>query len=147
MRTGEFQRNTRQRQVILEELCRLKSHPTAAELHRIVRKQLPKISLGTIYRNLDILVRNDMIQKLDFGGSEARFDGNPNRHYHLRCIQCGRVDDIKDLSTGIMLDDFKRLKGYKIHHLRIEFLGICPECQKKAKTDNKDVRRKKKNRR
>ena len=59
------QRNTQQRQVIYEELKRLTSHPTAAELYEVVRKRLPKISLGTVYRNLEILVRNDMIAKIE----------------------------------------------------------------------------------
>ena len=88
------QRNTRQRQVILEELQKLTSHPTAAGLYEIVRRRLPKISLGTVYRNLELLARTGLIQKLEFGGGEARFDGNVDRHDHVRCVRCGRVDDI-----------------------------------------------------
>ena len=67
-----IQRNTRQRQVILEELRCLESHPTAAALHAIVRRRLPKISLGTVYRNLELLARKGMIQKLESAGAEAR---------------------------------------------------------------------------
>ncbi len=82
MPTRKRQRNTQQRQVILEELQKLTSHPTVAEVYEIVRKRLSKISLGTVYRNLELLAQNRTIQKLDISGTEARFDGNPERHWH-----------------------------------------------------------------
>lgn len=122
-------RNTRQRQVILEELQNLTSHPTAAALYETVRRRLPKISLGTVYRNLELLARMGVIQKLDFAGGEARFDGNVARHDHLRCVRCGRVDDVSapplDLSEGPTND----WSGYRILGHRLEFFGICPECR------------------
>ena len=66
----EFQRKTRQREVILNELQKLKSHPTAVELYEIVRQILPKVSLGTVYRNLELHARHGYIQKLEFSGWE-----------------------------------------------------------------------------
>ena len=80
-----FQRVTRQRRVILEELRKLTSHPTAPALYEVVRRRLPRISLGTVYRNLELLARAGFIQRLDLQGAEARFDGNPEHHYHVRC--------------------------------------------------------------
>jgi Fur family ferric uptake transcriptional regulator len=71
----EFRRTTRQRQVILEELQKLTSHPTAAEVYEIVRKRLPKVSLGTVYRNLELLAQNRTIQKLDISSTEAEILG------------------------------------------------------------------------
>ncbi len=129
MATGKFQRNTRQRQVILEELQKLTSHPTAAGLYKIVCKRLPKISLGTVYRNLELLAQNNIIQKLDIRGSEARFDGNPERHHHVRCVHCGRVDDLHDIPTDLMEHRLKESNGWKILGYRLEFIGICPECK------------------
>lgn len=126
-----FKRNSRQRQVILEELQKLTSHPTAINLYEIVRRRLPKISLGTIYRNLELLARNNIIQKLHLGGPEARFDGVPEKHHHVRCIRCGRVDDVHDLPTEILWDEFKTLNGYEILGYNLEFIGICPECKGK----------------
>ena len=109
MKDHPFHRNTKQRQVILQELQKLTSHPTAAALYRIVVRRLPKISLGTVYRNLDLLTKTGVIQKLEFGSEEARFDGNSTPHYHIRCVKCGRVDDIHrpplDLVGGVE-DDF-----------------------------------------
>jgi Fur family transcriptional regulator, ferric uptake regulator len=128
MENRPFQRSTRQRQVILKELQKLTSHPTAVGLYRIVARRLPKISLGTVYRNLDLLARAGVIRKLEFGSEEARFDGNPAPHDHIRCVKCGRVDDIPrpplDLLGGVK-EDFN---GYCVLGHRVEFFGVCPQC-------------------
>lgn len=124
------QRNTRQRRVILEELKKVTTHPTAAVLYEFVRRRLPKISLGTVYRNLEVLARSGLIQKLDIQGAEARFDGNPASHYHVRCVRCGRVDDVHDLPTDPVANEFTTLNGYEILGHRFEFIGICPACRR-----------------
>ena len=129
MKSQAPQRNTKQRQVILEELQKLTSHPTAVGLYRIVSQRLPRISLGTVYRNLDLLTRTGIIQKLEFGSEEARFDGNLPPHHHIRCVKCGRVDDIHGPPLellGGMRDDFN---DYCVLGHRIEFFGVCPQCK------------------
>ena len=123
------QRNTIQRRVILDEIKRMRNHPTAAELYEVVRRRVPRISLGTVYRNLEQLAQRGVIRKLDFGGAEARFDGETERHYHVRCICCGRVDDVHDLPPGFAADRASKLSGYMIVGVRLEFVGICAECQ------------------
>ena len=128
MNTLSGQRNTRQRQVILEELQKLTSHPTATMLYAIVRRRLPKISLGTVYRNLELLARMGVIQKLDFSGAEARFDGNVAEHDHLRCVRCGRVDDVSALPLDLLGGTANHCSGYQILGHRLEFFGVCPEC-------------------
>ena len=129
MNATGLQRNTRQRQVILEELRKLSSHPTAAALYAVVRRRLPKISLGTVYRNLELLTRTGMVRKLELAGGEARFDGRLARHDHVRCVQCGRVDDVSapplDLFEGAAND----WGGYQILGHRLEFFGVCPQCR------------------
>ncbi|MBN2024208.1 MAG: transcriptional repressor [Pirellulales bacterium] len=126
-------RNTRQRAVVLEELRGVNTHPTAVELYQIVRRRLPKISLGTVYRNLELLSRAGTIRKLDLGSGEARFDGDTRRHEHVRCVRCGRVGDV-DASPEEMAGRgaLERLStqagGYQILGYRLEFLGVCPRC-------------------
>jgi Fur family ferric uptake transcriptional regulator len=127
--TDKVRRNTRQRQVVLEELRKLTSHPTAADLYQITRTRLPKISLGTVYRNLERLTETGAIQKLQMGGAEARFDGNPKPHYHVRCVYCDRVDDVHDLPDAGAVDQVKHLRGYEILGFRLDFTGICPDCR------------------
>ena len=126
----EFHRNTRQRRVILEELRKLTSHPTAAELYEITRARLPKISLGTVYRNLELLTQMGMIQKLGLGAAEARFDGSIHPHDHVRCVHCGRVADANGMSLGPVKDQIESLGDYEILGYRLEFFGICPECRR-----------------
>jgi Fur family transcriptional regulator, ferric uptake regulator len=123
------QRNTKQRQVILEELQKLTLHPTAVGLYRIVSRRLPKISLGTVYRNLDMLTKAGIIQKLEFGSEEARFDGNPARHNHVRCVKCGRVDDIHGPPLDLLGGREEDFHGYRVLGHRIEFFGVCPQCK------------------
>jgi len=124
-----LRRNTRQRQVILDELKALTSHPTAVELHEIVRRRLPKISLGTVYRNLDLLARLGRIEKLEHAGGEARYDANTEEHDHLRCTRCGRVDDIMTPPLDLGRPEDHHLRGYEVHGRRLEYLGICPACR------------------
>lgn len=127
-----FQRMTPQRRVILEELRKLSTHPTADELYGIVRKRLPRISLGTVYRNLDLLSKSGAICRLQVSGSPARFDGDLHTHYHIRCVVCGRVDDVDGLPLGDIGEPRGTLSSYRLLGYRIEFSGVCPECQRNS---------------
>lgn len=121
-------RMTRQRAVILEELRKVKSHPTADELYSIVRERLPRISLGTVYRNLDFLADSGEIRRLEAAGSTKRFDGDISWHQHVRCSTCGRIGDVmRPLAVpsveGMKVEGFSSISGS-----RIEFDGICEDC-------------------
>jgi len=123
---------TRQRRVILETLRSMPTHPSAEEVYEVVRRELPRISLGTVYRNLETLSELGKIQKLELGGTLKRFDWNTCKHYHIRCINCDRVDDAPVnvmADVEISLDD---TTGYRITGHRLEFLGLCPDCLEKA---------------
>ncbi|MBN2445812.1 MAG: transcriptional repressor [Phycisphaerae bacterium] len=122
-------RNTRQRQVVLEELRKLTCHPTAAELYDIARRRSPKISLATVYRNLELLTRMGVVRKLEIGGAEARFDGDLDAHHHVRCIKCGRVDDVHCVRVDFSGMNFTSPNGYCIIGHQVEFFGVCPACQ------------------
>lgn len=125
-------RMTTQRQVILEELSKVKTHPTANELYDMVRKRLPHIGLGTVYRNLELMADCGMILKVEVGGTQKRFDATTDDHYHIRCSACGRVDDI-DMPV---IEDFaaraSTASPYLILGHHVEFTGICEDCQKKG---------------
>lgn len=128
---GPMLRITRQRQVILEELRKTKSHPTADGLHRMVRRRLPRISLGTVYRNLEVLSDSGLIAKLDVAGRQRRFDGDVTRHYHVRCVKCGRVDDAVLPPQTQLEESLTDTTGYRIIGHRLEFIGVCPRCQER----------------
>ena len=121
-------RITKQRQIILEELKKLCSHPSADELYELVRRRLPHVSLGTVYRNLDLLSQQGLILKLSTAGGQARYDGNIRRHDHVRCLSCGRVQDVPTATVeGITLPESP--PGFVITEYRLEFLGRCPDCR------------------
>jgi Fur family ferric uptake transcriptional regulator len=123
---------TRQRGVILEELRKVNSHPTADEVYEIARRRLPRISLGTVYRNLEILSECGMIGKLEVGGTQKRFDGNVKKHCHVRCARCGCIGDVPlEPFTGIE-NAVRRVSDYEIIGSRLEFIGICPGCKEEA---------------
>lgn len=132
MQTEREERTTEQRRVIMEELTKVGTHPTADELYRLVRKRLPKISLGTVYRNLEILSRSGKIRKLEMAGSRKRFDGVVESHYHVRCVRCDRVEDVPGKANECIDEAFQGVKGYRILRHRLEILGICPECLAKG---------------
>ena len=135
MCSSGFQRNTPQRAVILEELRKVTSHPTAVELYEMVRRRLPKISLGTVYRNLDLLAEMGTIRKVSLGGAEARFDGDTDRHEHIRCIRCGRLDDVAGVAVELPDGETDKMGGYTVIGHRLEFVGVCPECGGSAQRD------------
>ncbi|MCI5222178.1 MAG: Fur family transcriptional regulator [Candidatus Electrothrix sp. AR4] len=130
-------RMTHQRELILEELGRCHSHPTADALYERIKKKLPRISLATVYRNLEILSEAGMIKKLEISGRQKRFDRELEQHDHIFCVQCRRVDDIKFNQGRLVSLDAEHNQGYKISGCRVEFFGICPKCQTKNENKNR----------
>jgi Fur family ferric uptake transcriptional regulator len=131
-------RMTEQRRVILEELRKVKTHPTADEVYEMVRRRLPHISMGTVYRNLDVLSESGMVRKLDFG-PQMRFDGDVSEHYHVRCVHCGRVGDLRDGPIAGLDELIKKSPDFNITGYRLEFTGICPTCQNSIGTRGRVV--------
>lgn len=127
---------TQQRQVILEELRKVTTHPTADEVCQTVRQRMPHISLGTVYRNLEILAANGLIQKLELTGHQMRFDGNADYHHHVRCCNCGRVADLPAKPIGVPLGEIQLMTDFAITGYRVEFLGLCPECNKARESES-----------
>jgi Fur family ferric uptake transcriptional regulator len=126
-------RVTPQRRVILEELRKVRSHPTADELYEMVRKRLPKVSLGTIYRNLDLLSSEGIIQKVQAGNSQMRFDGNPHPHIHICCTNCGRVADVHSgPDTAALCREIDT--DFTILSCNVLVYGVCPECSAQENT-------------
>lgn len=135
--TAKTTRLTRQRAFILEELCKVKTHPTAEELYEMVRKRLPNISLGTIYRNLDFLASVGQVQKMELAGSIRRFDGNTSPHGHVKCTVCGQVADVMGGTPEMPVakDCHVFAENFSILTMRIEYEGICAACMATAQQE------------
>jgi Fur family ferric uptake transcriptional regulator len=126
----QLHRMTPQRKVILEEIRKCQTHPSADEIYELVRKRLPRISLGTVYRNLEILTELGLIQKLETAGNANRFDWDVTKHYHIRCMHCGRIDNAPVAPLHQLEDELYGATVYTIIGHRLEFVGLCPKCSK-----------------
>jgi Fe2+ or Zn2+ uptake regulation protein len=124
-------RATRQKQAIVEFLKKSKNHPSAAQVYTELRKAMPSISLGTIYRALGVLKEQGLIQELPYGGF-SRYDGRTDLHYHITCLSCGRVSDVEAEVDGEALVHGARAPGFQVTGHRLEFYGYCSRCQPKG---------------
>ncbi|BAS27301.1 Fur family transcriptional regulator [Limnochorda pilosa] len=123
-----FLRHTRQREAILRVLRMTHEHPTADWIYQEVRKEIPHISLGTVYRNLKILTEMGEAQEMSYGSSYSRYDGDPRLHYHFVCDDCGRIEDLEmPLVEGLEAKAAEWTDG-RIESHRLEFHGLCREC-------------------
>ncbi len=129
-------RLTTQRQIILEELAKVTSHPTANEVYDMVRRRLPRIGLGTVYRNLELMAESGVILKLEVGGTQKRFDACIDPHYHIRCIECGKVDDVDITFQQHINDMAANASDYAVLNHHIEFSGTCNSCSQHGVTVN-----------
>ncbi len=123
-------RKSKQKEAILRVLKSSTSHPTAEWIYEQVKREIPNISLGTVYRNLRLLTEVGEILELDLAGTISRFDGNSRNHYHFRCERCGRVFDLDEPVDTTMNDKIARKTGFEVTHHRLEFRGLCGDCQR-----------------
>ncbi|MBB6098938.1 Fur family ferric uptake transcriptional regulator [Deinobacterium chartae] len=125
-------RFTKQRQAVLEAVRNTDTHPDAAWVYAEVRKVLPNISLGTVYRSLEALVQEGHLMTIQSAGEATRYDARTEEdHYHLVCRGCGRIFDthLRDVP------DFRALlarmpQGFSIDDVLLEFHGTCEDCRR-----------------
>ena len=122
-------RHTRQREVVLAAVQATMDHPTADWVFRQARRRLPRISLATVYRNLKELAAQGLINEIHTGSHAARFDGNTGRHYHIRCLGCGRVNDLPMSVDTRIEEEAGRAMNYRVLGHQVEVLGVCPRCE------------------
>ena len=129
-------RKTEQRTVILEELRLCRNHPSADGVYLRVKERLPRISLGTVYRNLGLLVSQGIIRRLNSSSGQMRFDPVAEAHCHFHCYNCGKVEDIP-FAVELPGLDLRHpwVRERKIEGARPEFFGLCPECVNSTETD------------
>ena len=118
-----------QREAILEKVSASHSHPTASEIYEEVRKKIPNISLGTVYRNLSQLSENGDILLLSVGEGCERYDGNVKAHLHLHCKACGKIFDIP-LNEENELYRLAKKEGFKCESTVCIMEGVCKDCDK-----------------
>jgi Fur family transcriptional regulator, peroxide stress response regulator len=120
-------RFTRQRAAVFDYLCSVESHPTAEDVYAAVRKQLPKISLATVYKALEALVDCHLANKLSSSDGPARYDCHSDAHYHLRCLETGQVCDLPTSFDPQLLDKLDPSLPEKLRRLGFKATGYSLE--------------------
>ena len=131
MKTTVTRRSTRQRRVILDELCKVKTHPSADVLVRMDRRRLPKISSGAVYRNLNLLSSENKVLELSFGKNSCRYDGMVKEHMHFFCLKCNNIFDVEGVSLEELDNKVARELNCKIEYQMVKFYGYCHKCRSK----------------
>lgn len=121
---------SRQREAIKDYLSSVTTHPTADTVYMHIKEEFPNISLGTVYRNLNLLVELGEIQKLTCGDGKDHFDADTSPHYHFVCYSCGAVQDLAMSPLSNLNDMANAVTDGKIDSHTVYFYGTCGACLK-----------------
>ena len=125
-------RNTRQRNLVLDIINNSYNHPTAYQVYEECIKEIPNISLGTVYRNLNSLVDNNLIRKIPMSDGNDRFDKTLYNHNHIYCYKCDKLYDVNVLLSKKEINFIENETGFKITDCNFNINGICKDCIKKG---------------
>ena len=123
---------TPQRLAVYEALANTKEHPNAEMIFNSLQESYPTMSLATVYKTIDILHEIGLVQILNAGEDSFRYDADVSDHAHLRCIECGRVDDIFDIDTTKFTAEIQNATQYQLVGQQFYFYGVCPACRKES---------------
>ena len=123
------QRNTVQRQIILNTLVKLNSHPTIDEIYTEIHRNHPSISKTTVYRNLRHLADNGIIRRVSLPDGLERYDGQSEQHYHFRCKNCGNTLDVDIDYLAEINGKVQEKYGIQVDEHDVVFTGICQKCK------------------
>jgi Fe2+ or Zn2+ uptake regulation protein len=122
-------RSTRQRRLVFEAVLETKSHPTAEWVYEAVRRAMPRVSLGTVYRNLQVLVEEGRLKSFVRGG-RIRYDADLEPHDHFSCERCGLLLDIPRAIESLPGERKLRAQGYAVSGRTLEYHGLCRRCRR-----------------
>ena len=127
----KLRRFSRQRQMVLDVVKNRTKHPTADKVYEILKKDHPEISLGTVYRNLNLLAEMGEISRVETSSVKDHFDGNQHPHAHFVCRKCGGVFDL-NLDISQLLQSAKGVEGsFQVEDCKVLVQGVCADCLKK----------------
>ncbi len=119
-----------QKKLILDIINNSYEHYTAREIYDYCKRLSPNISLGTVYRNLNILEENFLITRIKMPNSIDRYDKVEKKHAHFICIKCNKITDLEEFDENYC-NKFKKVNNYKVLNYEINFKGICNNCVEK----------------
>lgn len=119
---------SRQRELIYDQVKNHPVHPTADEVYTALKKEHTSLSLGTVYRNLNLLTKMKMLKKIHLDNSKERFDARTDEHCHFLCEKCGRVFDVEDDAPNGIEKRVLESSGHIVTEVSLNLRGICREC-------------------
>ena len=125
---GTYKRS-RQRERILELLQSTGRHPTADWVYNELKEEFPNLSMGTVYRNLQILAEEGLVRVIPEPSGRKRYDADTSEHSHIRCIRCGRVGDVATASAAKIRKSTAAKTDFLMLGYRVDFVGLCPGCE------------------
>ncbi|AIY84085.1 MULTISPECIES: Fur family transcriptional regulator [Clostridium] len=120
---------TPQRLAVYKYLMSTSEHPSAEVIYKAIQEDFPTMSLATVYKALKTLVEVGLVQELNVGEGNFRYDGNADSHPHIQCVSCGRVDDLMNLSFDHLNSEVEKNSDYKVLSNQTYFYGLCKDCQ------------------
>jgi Fur family peroxide stress response transcriptional regulator len=123
---------TPQRLAVYEVLANTKEHPNAEMIFDQLQASYPTMSLATVYKTIDILSEIGMVQILNAGEDSFRYDADMSPHAHIRCIECGKVDDVFEMDSSKFKAEIETSTKYHLVGQQFYFYGVCPACQKET---------------
>ena len=128
---NEGLRYTLQRQIVWDEICKTDDHRDAEDIYFKIKTSGKKVSRATIYRTIDVLVKNNLVRKLELGDGRNRYENklDTSHHDHIVCIQCGRIDEFMDENIEKLQDEIAKKYHFKIVRHIHQLFGICKDCR------------------
>lgn len=123
---------TPQRIAVYKYLQSTKEHPSAEIIYKALQPSYPTMSLATVYKALKTLVEVNLVQEINVGEGNFRYDGNVCPHSHVQCVNCGKVDDIEGVCFTDLNNKIKEFTNYQILTNQVYFYGLCEDCKKSA---------------
>lgn len=120
---------TPQRYAIYKYLLSTKSHPSAEMIFDRITVDYPTMSLATVYKTVKTLSEIGLVQELNVGEDNFRFDANVSRHPHIICLKCGIVDDVENVDFGFIDKEAEKHTDFSISDHQVYFYGHCPKCK------------------
>ncbi len=122
---------TPQRIAVYVMLKNTKEHPSVDMLYNRLQPEYPTMSLATVYKSLEVFKELGLVQELNVGEDKFRYDANVNRHPHIVCIDCGKVEDIDNEMIFDLGGQVEKKTGYQLVGQQLYFFGYCPGCKVK----------------
>lgn len=123
-------RITEPRKAVISYLINSQNHPTVEDIHQELKNNYPKMSLATVYNNINFFVEQGIVNELKFSNQRSRYDFMDHHHYHIICEKCGRIADFQSDDLQKICQAAVKQTDFQVFHSQVELFGLCLDCQK-----------------